>query len=140
MPTVLYAEDDPDHRAMVRLALRNSDITLIEAVDGQEALQKIQEQSPDLILLDLFMPRLDGFGVMEAVKRNPRTQHIPILVLSAWPTGDNRKRTQQAGAVDFIAKPYEPIELVKRIRELVTAQTSLVPAKPKWDSDPFSRP
>ncbi len=137
MPTVLYAEDDPDHQAMVRLALKNSDITLIEAVDGLEALQKIQEQSPDLILLDLFMPRLDGFAVMDAVKRNPRTRHIPIVVLSAWPTGDNRKRTRQAGAVDFIAKPYEPIELVKRIREIITTQASLVPAKPKQDRRPF---
>ncbi len=136
MPTVLYAEDDPDHRAMMRLALKNTDITLIEAVDGQEALQKIQEQSPDLILLDLFMPRLDGFAVMEAVKANPHTRHIPILVLSAWPTGDNRKRTRAAGAADFIAKPYEPIELVKRIRELVTAQASLVPIKPKKDTSP----
>lgn len=131
MPTVLYAEDDPDHRAMMRLALKNSDITLIEAVDGLEALQKIQEQSPDLILLDLFMPRLDGFAVMEAVKANSRTQHIPIVVLSAWPTGDNRKRTRLAGAADFITKPYEPIELVKRIRELVTTQASLIPFKPK---------
>ena len=131
MPTVLYAEDDSDHRAMMRLALKNSDITLIEAVDGLEALQKIQEQSPDLILLDLFMPRLDGFAVMEAVKANSRTQHIPIVVLSAWPTGDNRKRTRLAGAADFITKPYEPIELVKRIRELVTTQASLIPFKPK---------
>lgn len=136
MPTVLYAEDDPDHRAMMRLALKNTDITLIEAVDGLEALQKIQEQSPDLILLDLFMPRLDGFAVMEAVKANTRTRHIPILVLSAWPTGDNRKRTRAAGAADFIAKPYEPIELVKRIRELVTAQASLVTLKPKNDPNP----
>ena len=87
MPTVLYAEDDSDHQAMVRMALKNTNITLIEALDGLEALQKIQGQSPDLILLDLFMPRLDGFRVMEAVKANPRTRHIPVIrkrIIGNW--------------------------------------------------------
>ena len=138
MPTVLYAEDDSDHQAMVRMALKNTNITLIEALDGLEALQKIQGQSPDLILLDLFMPRLDGFRVMEAVKANPRTRHIPIVVVSAWPTGDNRKRTREAGAIEFIVKPYEPVHLVKRIQEILAAQASLVPVKPKEDTAPFS--
>ena len=122
MPTVIYAEDDPDHRAMVRLTLRNTNITLIEAVDGQEALEKILTQSPDLVLLDLFMPRLDGFGVMETLKANPRTRHIPIIVLSAWPTGDNRKRTQEAGAIEFVAKPYEPTELVRLLQQTLAGQ------------------
>ena len=83
MPTVLYAEDDAEHRAMMQVILKNSDITLIEASNGQEALQQVQKQSPDLILLDLFMPKLDGHGVMEALKSDPDTKHIPIIVLSA---------------------------------------------------------
>ena len=131
MPTVLYAEDDPEHRDMMRMALKDSNINLIEAVDGLEALQKIEGQAPDLIVLDLFMPRLDGFSVMEAVRSNPRTRHIPIIVLSAWPTGDNRKRTKKAGASEFVAKPYQPTQLVKLIEKTLAAQSSLVPLKPK---------
>ena len=117
MPTILYAEDDSEHRIMMRIIMKNTDITLVEANNGQEALQKIQYQRPDLVLLDLFMPKVDGYGVMEALKANPETQNIPIIVLSAWPTIDTRKRTEQAGAIDFIAKPYDPFELVKVVKD-----------------------
>jgi CheY-like chemotaxis protein len=123
MPTVLYAEDDFEHRAMMRVIMKNTDITLVEASDGQEALQKIQHQHPDLILLDLFMPKLDGHGVMEALKSDPQTRQIPIIVLTAWSTGDNRRRAKKAGAMDFVAKPYDPIELVKIIKDRLAGKT-----------------
>jgi CheY-like chemotaxis protein len=116
MPTILYAEDDIEHRDMMRVIMKNTNFTLVEASNGQEALQKIHHQHPDLILLDLFMPKLDGHGVMEALKSDPDTRHIPIIVLSAWSTGDNRKRAKNSGAIDFIAKPYDPIELVNAVQ------------------------
>lgn len=137
MPTVIYAEDDPEHRVMMRVALRNTNLTLIEAVDGQQALQKILSQMPDLILLDLFMPKLDGFSIMEAVKANPRTRHIPIVVLSAWPTGDNRKRTQEAGAIAFVAKPYDPAQLVKLLQKTLSVRSNSIPFEPETDAAPF---
>lgn len=120
MPTILYAEDDVAHRDLMRVTLNHTNITLVEATDGQEALQKIKHQHPDLILLDLFMPKLDGHGVMEALKSDPKTKHIPIIVLSAWATGDNRKRARNAGAKDFIAKPYDPVELVEVVSNHLT--------------------
>ena len=123
MPTILYAEDDSEHRTMMRIIMKNTDITLVEANNGQEALQKIQYQRPDLILLDLFMPRVDGYGVMEALKANPETRSIPIIVLSAWPTGDTKKRTKEAGAIDFIAKPYDPFELVRVVKDQLAGST-----------------
>jgi twitching motility two-component system response regulator PilH len=115
MPTVLYAEDDIEHREMMRVILQGTGITLIEATNGVEALQKVKSQPPDLILLDLFMPKLDGHGVMEALNSDPHTKNIPIIVLSAWSTGDNRKRARGAGARSFIAKPYDPVELVQLV-------------------------
>ena len=124
MPTILYAEDDIEHRAMMRVIMKNSDITLVEASNGQEALQKIQHQCPDLILLDLFMPKLDGHGVLQALKSDPETRHIPIIILSAWSTGDNRKRAKKAGALDFISKPYDPIQLVKVVKDRLAGETS----------------
>lgn len=126
MPTVLYAEDDPEHRMMMRDIIKDTNIILVEAVNGQEALQKIEAQPPDLILLDLFMPELDGFGVMKAVKANPQTKHIPIIVVSAWPTGDNQARSQRTGASDFIAKPYDPVKLVRLINKYLPILSTII--------------
>jgi len=138
MPIVLYAEDDPEHRLMVRVLLKELDVTLIEAVDGQEALQKINDHQPHLILLDLFMPRLDGYGVMKALKSNPATSRIPIVVLSAWPTGDNQTRAREAGAAEFLAKPYKPHELSQVVNKYLSSQTGLELVKPHPDSASLS--
>ncbi len=127
MPIVLYAEDDAEHREMMRAVLKETNVTLVEAGDGLEALQKIEDQQPDLILLDLFMPKLDGHGVMEAIKSNANTRHIPIIVLSAWSTGDNRQRARYAGASEFLAKPYDPIELIKLVTNYVGNNRSTKP-------------
>lgn len=136
MPTVLYAEDDLEHRTMVRVALGNTDVDLIEAADGEEAIQKIQAEQPDLILLDLFMPKFDGYKVMHAVKADPATKNIPIIVLSAWPTGDNRKRAKEAGAADFVIKPYDPFQLIDLIKRYLN--TPLHTADPNPESDSAS--
>jgi CheY-like chemotaxis protein len=122
MPLVLYAEDDAEHRLMMRVILKNTNIKLLEASNGEETLQKIRDRRPDLVLLDLFMPKLDGFGVMDIVKADPELQQTTIVVLSAWPTGDNRERARLAGAVDFIAKPYDPVELVNLLNNYLAAQ------------------
>jgi CheY-like chemotaxis protein len=124
MPTVLHVEDDVEHRIMIRAMLKKTNITLVEAADGQEALEKVQHQHLDLILLDLFLPHVDGFSVMEAVKSNPRTSHIPIIILSAWPTGDNRARAKKAGASYFVAKPYNHNKLVRLINKVLTAKSA----------------
>ncbi len=123
MPLVLYAEDDAEHRMMMRIIMKSTGITLIEAVNGEDALQKIHEQRPDLVLLDLFMPRVDGFGVMEALQVRPEPEPIPIIVLSAWPTGDNRQRARDAGAVDFVAKPYDPVALIDLVKKHLANQS-----------------
>jgi len=127
MPTVLYAEDDVEHREMMRVILQGTDITLVEATNGVEALQKVKSQPPDLILLDLFMPKLDGHGVMEALKSDPKTKDIPIIVLSAWSTGDNRKRARGAGAGCFIAKPYDPVELMQLVNNHLAGKPNSKP-------------
>jgi CheY-like chemotaxis protein len=128
MPKVLYAEDDSDHRIMMRAVFKGSDITLIEAVNGEDALEKVNECHPDLILLDLFMPKIDGFGVLSRLKSNQLTRHIPVIILSAWPTGDNRQRFLESGAKNFIAKPYDPIQFAQYIKqELDLVKVSLKP-------------
>lgn len=117
MPVILYAEDDPEQIQMMRMYLEKKNFTLVEATDGREAVDKIKALQPDLILLDLLMPRLDGFGVMRAIKSSPHTARIPIIVLSAWPTRSNRRRAAEGGAADFVAKPYEPAYLAMLIEK-----------------------
>jgi CheY-like chemotaxis protein len=117
MPTILFAEDDQEQRSMLRFILSSQNMTIFEAVNGEEALEKIPRARPDLILLDLFMPKVDGFGVLEAVKASPETSHIPVIILSAWPTGDNRDRAKNAGAIEFLTKPYDPFHLIKVVKK-----------------------
>jgi CheY-like chemotaxis protein len=139
MPTILYADDEQEHRLMMQVILKNQGITFLEAANGQEAIDQIKCNRPDLILLDLFMPRIDGFGVLQTVKTDPRTQHIPIIILSAWPTGDNRERARNYGAADFIAKPYDPLRLVEIIQKHLNAPgVSRLSKVSKGDTAPLS--
>jgi CheY-like chemotaxis protein len=117
MVRLLYIEDDAEHCLFVSKLLTSRGFVTEMARDGIEGVEKAHESQPDLILLDLFLPFMDGFGVMEHLNENTTTQDIPVIVISAWPTGDNRKRVREAGAVGFITKPFKIDDLVKLIRE-----------------------
>jgi CheY-like chemotaxis protein len=117
MNRVLYVEDDAEHCLMLSNILTSQGFTVETARNGLEGVEKARVWQPDVILLDLLLPHMDGFGVMVSLKEDPTTQNIPILVISAWPTADNRKRVQVAGAQGFIAKPFQTQELVNAIRE-----------------------
>lgn len=125
MPVILYAEDDPEQLFMMRMYLKKRNFTLVEATEGREAINKIKRLQPDLILLDLLIPRIDGFGVLRTIRSNPQTAHIPVIVLSAWPATKNRQRAEEAGATDFVAKPYAPAYLALLIeKHLAVAEAS----------------
>jgi two-component system sensor histidine kinase/response regulator len=117
MARVLYIEDDTEHGLMVSQLLTSRGFTVETARDGLEGVEKVRKWQPDVILLDLLLPHLDGFGVMNNLKQDPETQNIPIIVISAWPTADNRRRVKEAGAQTFIAKPFKADELVNSIQD-----------------------
>ena len=117
MSRVLYVEDDTEHCLMLDNILTSLGFAVETASNGLEGVEKAREWQPDVILLDLLLPHMDGFGVMNILKEDPATQDIPIIVVSAWPTADNRKRVREAGAQGFIAKPFQTEALVKAIRE-----------------------
>ena len=140
MPTILYADDEQEHRLMMQVIMKNEKITLLEAANGEDAIKAIKLQQPNLVLLDLFMPRIDGFGVLQAVKSDPETRHIPIIILSAWPTGDNRERARNFGAVDFIAKPYDPLRLIELVQKHLSAEPDPdLPKVSQGDTAPLSQ-
>ncbi|GAB4537044.1 MAG: hypothetical protein Kow0063_23270 [Anaerolineae bacterium] len=117
MNRVLYVEDDAEHCLVISNMLTARGFTVETAEDGLKGVQKAREWQPDVILLDLLLPRMDGFSVMSNLKEDPDTQDIPIIVISAWPTADNRRRVREAGAQGFIAKPFQVEELVNLVRE-----------------------
>jgi two-component system chemotaxis response regulator CheY len=117
MTTILYVEDNPEHRLMMHTLLTSQGFDVEIARNGIEGMEIIREIPPDLILTDLYMPKMDGFGFIEHIKNNPITQDIPIIVVSAWPTGDHRQRAFECGALVFVAKPYDTDALVDLIKE-----------------------
>jgi CheY-like chemotaxis protein len=129
MCRVLYIEDDTEHRLMLSTLLTSHGFTVEAAKNGLEGVEKVREWEPDVILLDLLLPLMDGFGVMNTLKEDPTTQNIPIVVISAWPTADNRKRVREAGAQNFITKPFQAEELVNAIRECLPQSEEILEVK-----------
>ena len=117
MVIILYVEDNAEHRLMMHTLLTSRGFNVEMGRDGVEGIELAKEVHPDLILLDLYMPKMDGFGMMERLREDPDTQNIPVIVVSAWPTGDHRRRAFDSGAQAFVSKPYEPDTLVNLIKE-----------------------
>jgi len=115
---ILIVDDEPDVRALVRssLALARQGLTPIEAADGEEALELIYSERPDLVVLDLALPRRDGFSVLEQVRQKT---DLPIIVLTARGLEQDKIKGLQLGADDYLTKPFSPGELVARIESVL---------------------
>ena len=101
------------------------------AATGRQALERVHARKPDLIILDLMLPDIDGFGVCEILRRQPATATIPIIILTAWATADARHLGLELGALDYVTKPFSPRSLVERVQSLLTLRAS--PGKPTVD-------
>ncbi len=119
MPRILIAEDEPDIRELVALILELDGHEVIQARDGQEAVEKAQAEHPDLILMDVRMPRMTGYEACETLKANPATQHIPVVFLSAKGQAGEVEAGYRAGAVAYLIKPFDAEELLLRVKEIL---------------------
>ena len=108
---ILLVDDDPDIRLLAGLELRKDGHDVAEAADGEEAVYRAANERPDVIVLDLMMPRRDGYSVLEELQVIPETEDIPVIILSARAGNDDRRRGIDAGAEEFIVKPYAPDDL-----------------------------
>ncbi len=117
--TILIVEDELPIRTMVRYALEKTDFNVHEAADAREAEQIMSESQPDLILLDWMLPQLSGIEFTHRLKKNIKTQHIPIILLTAKAEEDNKVTGLESGADDYVVKPFSPRELVARIRAVL---------------------
>ncbi|HPE71169.1 MAG TPA: diguanylate cyclase, partial [Candidatus Competibacter sp.] len=121
-PLVLVVDDDAGQRCLTSAALQQGGFASLEAEDGERALSLFQRETPDLVLLDVIMPGLDGFAVCEALRRQPGGQDVPIIVVTSLDDLDSIERAYAAGATDFITKPIQGLVLSHRIRHVLRAK------------------
>jgi two-component system, cell cycle response regulator DivK len=119
MRKILVADDKDSSREFVRTALERAGCVVEEAADGSEALAKIMADPPGLVLLDLHMPGLDGFGVMERLRQDNRYASLPVVALTASAMQGDRERALAAGFVDYMTKPISLQLLRSRVLELL---------------------
>ena len=119
MTRVLVIDDEAPIRLLCRVNLEAEGMTVLEAADGPSGLAKAQEELPDLVLLDVMMPGLDGWGVAERLLEGDETQRIPIIFLTARAEFRDRARGLDIGGVDYITKPFNPVELAPLVRSLL---------------------
>ncbi|MGB7749471.1 MAG: response regulator [Verrucomicrobiia bacterium] len=116
---VLVVEDDPDQLEVTRLSLKAAGFAIGTAANGVEALKKARTVSPDLILLDVMMPGMDGFVVCETLRDDPATASIPVLMLTGLCSHISQLVAFDAGATDYLIKPFVPEELVSKVENLL---------------------
>jgi DNA-binding response OmpR family regulator len=117
---LLVADDDEDILALVQLRLSRSGFEVIVARDGQEALQLAQDRHPDLAVLDWMMPKATGLEVLRAIRADSATADIPVVLLTARASESDIQEGLDAGAADYIAKPFSPQELAARVHDILS--------------------
>src|SRR5436309_7142784 len=114
--SVLVVDDDPDVARFVEVNLRSAGYEVTVASNGEEGFDKAVELRPDLVLLDVMMPKLDGFEVAQRLRRDPRTSASSIIMLTATALSSDKVLGLSAGADDYIIKPFDPVELLARVK------------------------
>ena len=121
--TVVLAEDDPDIQLVARLALKRAGFIVTVVGNGQEALDAVRQQPPDVVLLDWMMPELDGPETCRQLKADPATAAIPVIFLTAKSQEAEIQRGLSLGAAGYVTKPFDALSLGQQVKDIVAAQT-----------------
>lgn len=119
MSTVLVVEDSPTQREMITDLLKGSGLKVIVATNGMEALEKVQLSCPDLVVLDVVMPKMNGYEVCRRLKTDPKTQNVPVVMCSSKGEEFDRYWGMKQGADAYIVKPFQPRELLGTVKQLL---------------------
>ena len=117
--TVMIVDDSPSMRMLLRVALTDLGYGVVDAEDGLQALDRIDQAAPQLLITDINMPRLDGFGLIERLRGRSEHRGLPILVLTTESSDAKRQRAREAGATGWIVKPFHPDKLAAAIRRVL---------------------
>jgi two-component system, cell cycle response regulator DivK len=117
--TILYVEDNEVNRRIVQDLLRRTSYRLIEAHDGEAGLAMARRERPDLILMDIQLPKISGIEATRTLRREPATAAIPIIAITSFALAGDEQKAMEAGATAYLAKPYSPRDLLAMIRKLV---------------------
>ncbi len=118
-PKILVVDDEPKNIRVLQIQLKANGYTVLTATSGQEALEQVKADVPDLILLDIMMPKMDGFEVCRRIRGDESTQFIPVVMVTALSDKEDRIKAIEVGADDFISKPFDSHEALARVRSLV---------------------
>ena len=118
--TILYVEDNPDNRTLVRRILLSEDYSLIEATNAYDAIEILNGTRPDLILMDINMPDMDGYTLTSKIKSMPGFERIPILALTANVMRGDKERTLEAGCDGYIQKPLDIDQLIREVERFIS--------------------
>jgi two-component system cell cycle response regulator DivK len=113
---ILVVEDQEDNMQILRDVLVSADYQVSEAQNGEEALAAVASQRPDLILMDIQLPVMDGYEATRRIKADAATRSIPVIAITSYALGSDEQRAREAGCDDFVPKPYSPRELLAKIR------------------------
>jgi two-component system cell cycle response regulator DivK len=116
---VLYVEDNEYNRKIVRQLLSRTSYRLVEAADGERALDLVREERPDLVLMDVQLPRMSGLDATRALRADPVTADLPVIVVTSFALSGDDQRAMAAGASAYLAKPYSPRDLLALIRKFL---------------------
>jgi two-component system, cell cycle response regulator DivK len=116
---ILVVEDQEDNRRIIRDLLMSAGYELIEAVDGEAGVRLAETERPDLILMDIQLPVLDGYEATRRIKQNPELRHIPIIVVTSYALSGDDAKAMAAGSDAYVAKPFSPRQLLATIRKFL---------------------
>lgn len=119
MQSILAVDDSPSMRKMVAFTLAGAGYKVVEAVDGQDALEKAEVESIDLVLTDQNMPRLDGIGLTRKLREDPKFKTVPILILTTESSDQMKQAGRAAGATGWLVKPFDPARLIEIVRKVI---------------------
>jgi DNA-binding response OmpR family regulator len=118
-PVVLVIDDDEANRKLLNVLLRREGIHPLVFERGEEGLNRLRREAPDLILLDVFLPGEDGFEILERIKSNPKTAHVPVVMFTVLGREKSRRRALEMGACAYVTKPFDMNHTVALIRDLL---------------------
>ena len=117
---ILVVEDQPDNRKIIRDVFAPTGYEIIEAENGEEALAAIAKARPDLILMDMQLPIMDGYTATRRIKADPALRSIPVIAVTSYALSGEEKKAREAGCDDYIPKPYSPRELLAKVRQYLS--------------------